>query len=62
MGLNNTAAHIKRDDGRGLTVRPELVEGLTVRPELVEVSYSKAFQRRAGILKIDLFFNIHKKP
>jgi hypothetical protein len=31
-------------------------------PELVEVSYSKAFQRRAGILKIDLFFNIHKKP
>ena len=46
------ASYLRRDNGRGLTVRPELVEGWTVKPIMVRQAHHERLNLKLSRLKL----------
>jgi len=46
------ATHLKRDNERGLTVRPELVEGWTVKPFMARQAHHERLNLNLSRLKL----------
>jgi hypothetical protein len=47
----NPANHLRRDNGQGLSVRPELVEGWTLKPFMVRQAHHERLNLKLSIIK-----------